>query len=74
MYSLPDMEEVDMSANLKVVISKLPYKLRERFRGIACDIRETQRRKPNFNNVVHFVEKQVELLSDPISGSSNLLN
>lgn len=57
-----------MSANLKVVISKLPYKLRERFRGIACDICETQRLKPNFNNVVHFVEKQVELLSDPIFG------
>ena len=40
------------------------------FRSTACDIREKQRQKPNFNYVVWFVvEHEVKLLSDPILGS-----
>ena len=68
MADLPDMKELDMAANLRVVISKLPFKLRERFRTVACDIRERQKRKPNFGDVVKFVEHQYKLLSDPIFG------
>lgn len=48
------MSELDMSANLKVVISKLPFKLREQFRSTACDIYEKQKRKLNFNDMTHF--------------------
>lgn len=72
MSYLPDMRELDMSANLKIIISKLPFKLREQFRSIACDMRETQNRTPNFTDVVHFVERQVKLLSDPIFGDINM--
>lgn len=36
MSDLHDMRELNMSANLKIVIWKLPYKLRESFRNMAC--------------------------------------
>lgn len=68
MADLQDMRELDMSANLKLVLSKLPFKLRDRFRLVAGDIRENQHRKPCFNDVVHFIECQVRLLSDPVFG------
>lgn len=49
-HDLQDMSGLDMSANLKVVISKPPFKLRARFRSTACDIREKQKCKLNFND------------------------
>lgn len=63
--AMSDLRELDMSANLKVVISKLPFKLRERFRSIACGIHQKQKLKPNFNDV-YFVKHQLKLLSDPV--------
>lgn len=68
MSDLQDMKELDMSANLKIIVSKLPFKLREKCRSSACDIWERHNRRPNFNDVVHFVEYQVKILSDPIFG------
>lgn len=68
MSDLEDMKELDLPANLKTIVSKLPFKLREKFRSSACGIRERQLRKPNFKDVVHFVEYEVKILSDPIFG------
>lgn len=65
MADLQGMKELDMSANL--IMSKLIFKIRERFRGVACDIRENLKRKPNFNDVCS-VEHQVKCLSDPVLG------
>ena len=68
MADLQDMKELDMSASLKLILSKLPFKLRERFRLIAYDIREKQHCRQCFNDIVLFVEYQVKLLSDPVFG------
>ena len=68
MADLQDMKELDMSASLKLILSKLPFKLRERFRLIAYDIREKQHCRQFFNDIVLFVEYQVKLLSDPVFG------
>lgn len=46
MADLQDIRELDMSANFELILSKLPFKLRERFRLIAYDIRENQHRRP----------------------------
>lgn len=68
MADLQDMRELDMSANLKLILSKLPFKLRERFRLTAYDIHEKQHRRSCFKDIVRFVEHQVKLLSDPVFG------
>jgi len=47
MSDLRDMKELDMPANKKIVVSKLPFKLREKFRNSACDIHMRHNRRPN---------------------------
>lgn len=34
------MSELDMAANMRTVLKKLPYKLRDKWRTAACDIQE----------------------------------
>lgn len=34
------MSELDLPSNMKQIVSKLPYKLRERWRTVVCDIIE----------------------------------
>lgn len=68
MLALANLNELNMSSNMKTVISKLPYKMKEQFRNVACDIQETNHRRPNFNDIVSFVERQVRMMSDPVFG------
>ncbi|XP_030596228.1 uncharacterized protein LOC115787620 [Archocentrus centrarchus] len=68
MEELHYMQELDMPGNMKMVISKLPYKLRERWRAVAHDIMETYNQRAHFTDVVVFLEKHVRILSDPIFG------
>ncbi len=49
-------------------MSKLPFKLRERWRTVAHDILETSEHRALFKDLVAFIEKQVRILSDPLFG------
>lgn len=62
------LHELDVSANMQAVIKKLPYKLRDKWRNVVCDLQERFQRKVVFSNVVEFVEKQVKIASDPLFG------
>ena len=68
MADLQEMRELNMSDNLKLILSKLPVRLSERVRLIAYDIYENKHRRPCFNDIVRFVEYQVKLFSDPVYG------
>lgn len=67
--SLPDMTELNTPSNLKLILSKLPYKLRERWRTKACEIQENTQRRARFHHIVEFLEKQARILLDPVFGS-----
>lgn len=56
-------------ANLKAIVIKLPYKLRERRRTMACDIQEQQDRKVNFKDLVDSTHKQANITMNPVFGS-----
>ncbi|KAK0135606.1 Proteoglycan 4 [Merluccius polli] len=56
MENVQYMDELNVPANMKTIISKLPFKLREHWRGSACAIMERQHRRPNFTDIVAFVE------------------
>ena len=34
------IDEMNTPSNLRIIISKLPFKLRDKFRSVACDIQE----------------------------------
>lgn len=59
MEELDYMQELDMPINMKTLASKLPFKLRERWRSKAYDILEATDDRAHFGDVVTFLEKQV---------------
>ena len=63
-----DMEELDLPSNLKLIVSKLPYKLRERWRTVACDILEQRNTQARLQDLVAFIKRQAKILQDPLFG------
>ncbi|XP_034530056.1 uncharacterized protein LOC117805434 [Notolabrus celidotus] len=60
--------ELDAPTNMQTVTKKLPYKLRDRWRDVVCDIQERFHRRANFRDIVGFIERQVKIANDPIFG------
>lgn len=69
MKDLKYMEELDLPQNMKAVVSKLPFKLREQWRTTAHETIEETNRRPTFEDLVTFIERCVKILSDPIFGN-----
>lgn len=61
------MTELDTISNMRNVVMKFPYKLREKWRAKACELQRTGR--VQMANLVSFVENQAKLMSDPIFGN-----
>lgn len=68
MRDLQDMEECDLPSNWMLIVSKLPYKLRERWRTAACEILEQRKRRGRLQDLVAFIERQAKILQDPLFG------
>lgn len=62
------MDELDNPTNMRVVISKLPYKIRERWRALAFEIQELNLRRARFTDLVSFVDRQAKMTTDPLFG------
>ena len=63
------MSELNMPANMLTIIKKLPYKLRDKWRTVACDIHEERHHRATFPDIVDFVERQVKIAADPVFGN-----
>lgn len=50
------------------VIKKLPYRMRDRWRTVACGIQERNKRRAMFVDIVFFIEHQVKIATDPVFG------
>lgn len=62
------MEELDNIANMRVIVSKLPYKLKEKWRTVAFDLEEQKARRPKFKDLVKFVNTQAKVVLHPLFG------
>ena len=69
MEDIDYMKEMDHPKNLKAVVSKLPYKLREKRRGVAYQVMEKQRRTVSFGDLTDFLEEQVRIITNPLFGN-----
>lgn len=63
------MDELDNPTNMRVVASKLPYKLMEKWRAQAYEIQEQRGSRPRFADLVKFVDKQAKVTTDPLFGN-----
>lgn len=59
---------LSLPSNLRLLVSKLPIKLRERWRSRAFDILEQRKTKATFSDLVAFIEKQSRIMQDPHLG------
>lgn len=50
------MEEMNNPTNMRTVLSKLPYKLREKWRATAFDIQKMGRGRARFPDLVEFID------------------
>lgn len=62
------MEELETPSHLRTIISKLPFKLRDRWRTISCDIQDKSKRRARFKDLVEFVERQSRVVLDSFFG------
>ncbi|XP_032416528.1 uncharacterized protein LOC116718567 isoform X3 [Xiphophorus hellerii] len=63
------LKELDLPSNMRSIILKLPYKMRESWRNVACDLQEHRGQRALFIDLVVFIEKQVKVVSDPLFGN-----
>lgn len=62
------MFELNIPANMLAILKKLPYRLRDLWRTVACDIQEKHHQRAAFKDIVEFLERQVKIATDPIFG------
>lgn len=62
MEHLANMEEMNVASNMKTILLKLPYKLRDKWRDRACKLQEERGRQPTFFEMVDFMERQVKIV------------
>ena len=65
------LSEVNHPKNLQLIVSKLPYSLQERWRRKVHYLSE-EGRSCNFSELVDFVEREVDVMSDPIFGTTEM--
>ena len=71
MKNMEYLEEMNSPSNLRIVLSKLPFRLRERWRVIAFDIQEREGRRAKFSDLTMYINRQARIASDPLFGDVN---
>ena len=66
---LGQSHEINHSHNIRMVVSKLPYRLREKWRQRADYIQEERGLSIQFADAVSFVSKEARVLSNPVYGN-----
>ncbi|XP_023192327.1 uncharacterized protein LOC111609249 isoform X3 [Xiphophorus maculatus] len=63
------MKELDLPSNMRTIVLKLPYKLREKWRVTAYELQEQNGHRALFTDLVAFIIKEVKIASDPVFGN-----
>lgn len=67
--AMEEVHELNMPANLQTIIRTLPYKLRDKWRTVACELHERCSQRATFIDINNFIERQVKILTDPVFGN-----
>ena len=68
MEEMEHLEELDTVSNMRSIVLKLPYKLRERWRSKAYALQEERSRRVRILDLVYFIERQARIAADPVFG------
>ena len=62
------LKNMDQTESIMKLSSKLPYRMRERWRTKAYKIKESSHRLANFHDYVEFIREQVKIATDSVYG------
>lgn len=68
------MDELDNPNNMRLIISRLPYKAREKWRTQVYDIKERRKTRAKFVDLVSFVTREAKLITDPLFGDLHIIS
>ncbi|KAJ8037714.1 hypothetical protein HOLleu_18605 [Holothuria leucospilota] len=68
------LRKMDQTESIMKLVSKLPYRMRERWRTQAHKIKEKSHRLANLNDYVEFVREQVKIATDSVYGDISVEN
>lgn len=69
MQEITQLTEMDSPTNLRNIVSKLPYKMREKmWRVSAFDIQEKCDTRAKFSDLVTFINRRAKIAVDPVFG------
>lgn len=71
MEDIDYLDEMDNPVKIRILTSKLPYKIREKWRAHAFELQEKCKKRAKFTDLVSFIDKQARLMTDPLFGSIN---
>jgi hypothetical protein len=60
--------ELDHVSSIRVLVSKLPYRMKDKWRNIVDNIEEVKMRSVKFNDLVDFIDKQARVETNPAYG------
>lgn len=63
------MYDLDMPTNMMTITKKLPYKFRDKWRTVVCELQERRNCRVSFIDIVNFLEHQVKVITDPVFGN-----
>ncbi|XP_072030104.1 uncharacterized protein [Amphiura filiformis] len=63
------MDVLNHPRHIQMLVAKLPYKLRERWRTVTDTIQEEKKQAVTFDDLVKFVTKQARIAANPVYGN-----
>ena len=68
MQDIEFLMELETPSNMRAIVAKLPFKLRDKWRSAACALLDRTKQRAKFMDLVEFVENQANIALDPIFG------
>lgn len=60
--------DLETPSNLKIIVSKLPFKLRDKWRTVVCNIYDKHNQRATFKDLLAFIDKQSGTMLGPVFG------
>lgn len=62
------MEDMNSTYHMRTIVSKLPFKLRERWTSVAYEHLEKTKARARFPHLLTFIDIHAKIISDPVFG------
>ena len=68
MKDIDDLRDLESPTNLKLITSKLPFRMKDQWRTIVCSLQDENKRRATFKDLLEFIERQSRAMFHPVFG------